>query len=97
MRQLWNGSAKPLDWDDIIPETNIAEWIEYFRDLFEMKDISFSRCIKPINSIGNPCLVIFSDGSNDAFSACTYARWKKDDGTFESYLIASKNRITPLK
>ena len=42
-------------------------------------------------------MVIFSDGSNDSFGACAYARWKKDDGTFESHLIASKNRITPLK
>ena len=62
-----------------------------------MIEISFSRCIKPVNSTGSPSLVIFNDDSNDAFGACDYARWKKDDGTFENHLIASKNCITPLK
>ena len=94
MRKLWAGSSKPLGWDDIIPETHMAEWITFFQDLFEMEEIS---CIKPVNSTGSTYLVIFNDGSNDAFGACAYARWKKDDGTFESHLIASKNNITPLK
>ena len=97
MRQLWNGSAKALGWDDTIPELHQNEWIAFFRDLFEVEVISFARGIKPVDNVGNPSLVLFSDGSNDAFGACAYARWKKIDGTFQSSLIASKNRITPLK
>ena len=73
------------------------EWIEFFRDLLEVEVISFARCIRPVDSVGNPSLVLFSNGSNDAFGACAYARWRKIDGTFESSLIASKNRITPLQ
>ena len=61
-----------------------------------MKEISFSRCVKPANSVGNPSLIMFTDGSNDAFGACGYVRWEKKYGTFESHLIASKNH-TPLK
>ena len=95
MRKLW--SVVELGWDDVIPETHMAEWIEFFRDLFGMKEISFSRCAKPANSVGNPSLIMSADGSNDAFGACGYVRWEKKDGTFESHLIASKNRTTPLK
>ena len=76
MRQLWNGSAKSLGWDDVIPQTHMKEWITFFQDLFEMKDISFSRCIKPIDSVGNPSLTIFSESSNDAIGTCGYARWE---------------------
>ena len=95
MRQLWN--VKSLGWDDIVPELYRKEWITFFKDLFNMQSISFSRCIKPADSIGNPLLVIFNDGSNDAFGACAYVRWEKRDGTFTSHLTASKNRITPLR
>ena len=94
MRQLWG--MKSLSWDDVIPEIYKKGWIAFFKDMFVMKDISFSRCIRPTNVRGNPSLVVFGDGSNDAFGACAYVRWKKTDGTFESHLIASKNRITPL-
>ena len=97
MRQLWNGDAKLLGWDDVIPAEHIKEWTSFFRDLFEVRNISFARCVKPIVAVGNPSLVVFSDGSNDAFGACAYVRWEKVDGSFESQLLASKNRITPLK
>ena len=95
MRQLWN--IKSLGWDNIIVELHKKDWITFFKDLFDMQNISFPRCIKPADAIGNPLLIIFSDGSNDAFGACAYARWEKLDGTFSSHLIASKNRITPLR
>ena len=42
-------------------------------------------------------LVIFSDGSNNAFGACAYVRWELSTGEFDSYLILSKNRLAPVK
>ena len=42
-------------------------------------------------------LVIFSDGSGDAYGAVAYARWMTKDGTYKAQLIASKNRIAPVK
>ena len=96
MRKLWSGGCKTLGWDDPVPQDNVKEWIKFFRDLFEINYISFKRCLKPSNSVGNPSLIIFSDGSDDAYGACAFIRWEKFDGSFESRLIASKNRITPL-
>ena len=62
-----------------------------------MKEIEFPRCIKPSNAIGDPVLVIFSDGSGDAYGAMAYARWMTKDGTYETRIVASKNRIASIK
>lgn len=97
MRELWKGIAKALGWDDVIPEDHLAAWMKFFHDLLELKDLTFPRCIRPADAVGNPSLVIFCDGSNDAFGACAYVRWERECGSYQSYLIASKNRLTPLK
>ena len=51
--------------------------------------------MKPANT-KSPVLVIFSDGSKDAYSTVAYVRWKTPDG-FEANLIAGKSRIAPLR
>ena len=53
--------------------------------------------MKPSNAVGDPVLVIFSDGSNNAYGACAYVRWELSTGEFDSYLILSKNRLAPVK
>ena len=62
-----------------------------------MEKIKVNRCIKPTEATGNPTLVIFSDGSNDAYGACAYVRWKLLNGDHEANLILSKNRLAPSK
>ena len=76
MRKLWTGPSKDLGWDDIVSQELMEEWSSFFKELLELNDISFARCIKPDNAIGNPSLVIFTDGSNHAFDACACIRWK---------------------
>ena len=96
MRRLW-GSETKFDWDDPVPEEFRRSWIEFFRDLFEMQEIEFKRCLKPAETASNPDLVSFSDSSQDAYGTCAYARWKLKDGTYQCNLIASKNRLAPVK
>ena len=90
MRRLWTNETK-INWDDPIPEKYRREWDTFFNDLPDMKEITIKRCIKPSNSLEDPVYIIFSDGSNDAYGACAYARWKLSTGGFDSYLILSKN------
>ena len=97
MKRLWMEEANNLGWDDPIPDCRREEWIELFRELCEMEDVVFSRSIKPPRAVGKPTLIIFSDGSNEAFGACAYARWNLSDNGFESRLIAAKTRVSPLK
>ena len=96
MRQLWASKTK-LDWDDPVPEACREDWTKFFSDLFDMNNIKFGRCLKPTDAVGDPALVIFSDGSNDAYGACAYVRWALSSGGFDSNLIISKNRPAPIK
>ena len=56
---------KNLDWDEPIPDEFRKEWIDFFRQLFQMEDIIFQRCIKPGEVMA--ILVLFSDGSENIF------------------------------
>ncbi|KAL9971987.1 hypothetical protein ACROYT_G018218 [Oculina patagonica] len=60
MRHLW-GSDQKLDWDDPIPEENRENWITFFKDLQDMGQIRFMRCMKPLDAIEKPILIVFSD------------------------------------
>ena len=95
MRRIW--AHKTIDWDDPIPESLKKEWESFFNEICMLQSLNFPRSIKPKNANGKPDLVIFSDGSKEAYGAVAYARWQRSDGNFESRLIASKNRIAPVK
>ena len=97
MRKFHIEGLKHLDWDDVIPAQFRDEWIDYFTELFQMEDISFVRCIKSTNSVGDPILILFSDASGDAYVVCAYLRYEQNDGSFQSRLIMSKSRLSPLR
>ena len=60
-------------------------------------ELKFYRSNTPDEAIkAEPTLVIFSDGSREAYGAVAYCRWETKNG-FESRLLLSKNRIAPLK
>ena len=46
---------------------------------------------------GKPTLVLFSNGSSQAFGSAAYCSWETKGGLHESKLIASKSHIAPLK
>ena len=97
MKELWMNEAKSLGWDEPIPMQNSNKWVNFFKEMFQMESISFKRCIKPANAVGNPVLVLFSDGSENAYGACAYVRWKIATGEYKSSLLAAKTRVTPIK
>ena len=75
----------------------VREWIEFFIELYEVEEVEFQRCVKPSDAIGDPILVIFSDGSGDLYGAAVYVRWEIKDGTYQSRLLVAKNRVAPMK
>ena len=95
MRTVW--SVKPkIDWDDKVPKEVHNEWVSLMKEMAQTSDLAFNRSITPPESKGNPMLVIFSDGSIDAFGSVAYARWETENG-FLSRLITAKSRMAPLK
>ena len=67
------------------------------KGLTEMNYVKNKRNVKPDDSGEDPILVIFSDGSTDAYGTCAYVRWRLTNGKHDSQLLLSKNRLAPLK
>ena len=42
-------------------------------------------------------MVIFADGSEQAYGCCVYVRWNVGEEEFESRLLAAKKRIAPKR
>ena len=97
MKTLWKTDGKSISWDDTISKHLRDAWIQFFFELKDVKELTFKRCLKPTNVIGEPTLISFSDGSEDAFAAWCYVRSTLADGIYEVNLIAAKNRITQMK
>ena len=96
LRQLWIAPEK-YGWDDCISEDMRKSWVEFFTEMYQLPHLSFKRCVKPVNAIKNPILIIFSDASFDAYGACCYVRWELSNGGFESCLLVAKSKIAPTK
>ena len=94
LNNLWK---RNLQWDEEINEHDRGCAASFFVDVFDIEKISFQRCYKPGGAVGNPMLITFSDASSDAFGACAYFWWKIEGGSYSSFLIASKNRVAPMK
>ena len=59
-----------------------------------MENLEFPRSIRPKeDTIGDPELVIFSDGSCLAFGAVAYIRWELEGGGYWTELIMAKCKI----
>ena len=63
----------------------------------KLNEVSFKRCLTPLDAVGVPMLCIFCDASEEAFGACAYVRWQINDGTYDVRFIAAKSRVAPLK
>lgn len=96
-RKMWQEGGKNLGWDSAVSEEWVQRWAEYFEDLLEVNGILFPRSIKPVGSIGNPGMVTFSDGSDDAMGAVVFARWYMgQDKKYESRLVMAKGKLCPF-
>ena len=85
-----------LEWDEELPSTLYQLWIQFFKELFEIESLQFPRCTKPNNAVGNPWLILLSDGSEVAYGCVAYVRWTCNDGSHQSYLLMAKSRIAPM-
>ena len=86
-----------INWDDKVPDEHMADWLFFLKSLNSLREISFLRCVKPVDAVGLPTLVTFSDASENIFGTCCYIRWETTTGEFKSKLLISKNRVAPIK
>ena len=93
LRETW---LLGLGWDDSIPPNLHQKWTNFFKSLFLLEDLCFPRCMKPTNAVGNPWLVLLSDGSDVAYGCAAYVRWQCSDGSVVIRLMMAKSRIAPI-
>ena len=96
VRKVWALEPK-IGWDDEVPDDIQKKWKEIMEESAAISSIRFKRSLQPDNAVGDPTLLIFSDGSEDAYGAAAYARWEINDGNYCARLIAAKSRLAPLK
>lgn len=86
-----------VGWDHPLSKSLYAEWKKFFEELFTVEGLSFPRCFRPRMNIGQPILIVYDDGSKEAFGACAYARWEVTPHCFWACLIMAKNRVSPRR
>ena len=60
LQELWQLRLK---WDDEVPSASREKWIRIFKEIRELNDVKFDRCLTPSESFGKPCLIVFRDAS----------------------------------
>ena len=78
-------------------ESIFNEWNNFVEDLIAAESITFKRSLTSDIKYKQHTLIIFSDGSNQAYGAAAYRCWKIENGKYELHLIAAKARIAPSK
>lgn len=94
LQNLWQLG---LNWDDEVPVAVQDQWISLFKEMKELNNVSFERCLTADKAVDPPMLCVFADASQDAFGTCAYVRQRKDDNTYSVKFIAAKSRVAPLK
>ena len=95
MRESWC-CAKPLGWDDQLPEDQGERWIAFMSALLSLGELRFPRSLWPEEEVvGLPILIVFSDGALLAFGAAAYIRWELKSGGYWTRLIMAKSKIAP--
>ena len=85
-----------LNWDRPLSGKNKAIWLSHIKELVTIGQFKFSRCVRPPGQVTSYWLVIFFDGSDQAYAATVYCRWETEDGKVHVRLLCSKARIVPL-
>ncbi len=65
MRTIWAYEPR-LDWDTPLPAMLEQHWMEFVDQMPSVPELTFQRSLTPRDAVGEPALVIFSDGSENA-------------------------------
>jgi hypothetical protein len=97
MRDLSLESGQVAAWDEAIPDGIKKDFMAILMDMKALKEITFPRSIKPASwdIMKKPILMVFGDGSIQAYCTLAYVRWDLEDGTAVCRLLCRKTRVAP--
>ena len=75
LRSTWENGCERLGWDEPLPAELVQKMLAFFLQLFELENVTFQRSLMPEEeTVGKPELIVFSDGSTQAFGSVAYIR-----------------------
>ena len=79
-------ALKSLGWDDPIPEEDIEAWKERFRQYIALQNLSWDRCIIPIDAVEplHMKIICCNDGAEEMAGSAVYGCVKRNNGRFSS-------------
>ena len=87
---------RKLEWDEKLPG-DLEKLFKYLIAMvLEAGDLEFRRCAKPEDAVGSCEMIVYWDGSNEAFGVVIYLRWKVASGGYKVYLLTAKSRVTGM-
>jgi hypothetical protein len=97
MRSICQEDGQVADWDDPVHPEVHNSFVEIMKEMKELREVSFPRSIKPATWREDklPTLMVFGDGSTQAYCTLAYARWELEDGSVACRLVAGKTRVAP--
>ena len=96
MQELWK---QQLTWDAPLLEDDLERWRMWQRNVAKLADLQIPRCYRStVNTdVTRRELYVFCDAPEAVFGAVVYLRQTLRDGTVRCTLVASRNRVAPLK
>ena len=89
-----------INWDDVLPETIIAEWQNILENVNVMNSLKLERHYLKMFDLKDVLdieLQGFSDASLKAYAAVIYIRFKLKDGSHCANFVATKTKINPFE
>ncbi|XP_073950909.1 uncharacterized protein [Choristoneura fumiferana] len=93
MQKMWR---EGIDWDEELPEKLQGEWLQFKRELPELKKVKLNRWI---HTSQESYLELhgFADASASAYAAVIYARVVNGSGEVKVSLLSAKTKVSPIK
>ena len=85
-----------LGYDEILPPALQKLERDLIRLVVEAGNLEFRRCTRPGNAVGKSVMICFFDGSDEAFSAVIYLRWKLREGGYKASLLVAKAKVSDM-
>ena len=82
-------------WDEYLPEEVSDHWTERIKEMVELPQISWPRCVVPTDA-KNPNkvrLIGVADAAADAAGCIVYASYEREDGSFSSELLTARSKL----
>ncbi|XP_043263515.1 uncharacterized protein LOC122403827 [Colletes gigas] len=93
LQKIW---TMKIDWDESLPMSIHTEWMQYYRQLPVLNNITFNRKTV-IDSAIKTELHGFCDASERAYGACLYLRSVDANGNVRTNILIAKSKVAPLK